>query len=216
MDDETDIVSGWRRDRGTVDPVIRRLPSKIANALARRISGVDLQDFGTTFKAYRRDVIDELDLHGEMHRFIPALASRQGASIVEVPITCRARHAGDSHYGLARTWSVLIDLMVLKFLVSYLGRPLKAFAAIGVPLFVVGFVIAAAVTIQFYFFTPDIGYGNLIFAALLMILGVQFIGMGLVAEIGARNYHKQSKSKIYSVRRVRRGGPRQAANQNQS
>lgn len=213
MDDDIDIVSGWRRERERVDPLIRRLPSKIANGLARRISGVELQDFGTTFKAYRREVIDELELHGEMHRFIPALASRQGARIVEVPISCRTRHSGTSHYGLARTWSVLIDLMVLKFLVSYFGRPLKAFAALGVPLFAVGFLIAAAVSVQFYFYTTEIGYGNLILAALLMILGVQFLGMGMVAEIGARNYHQANKKSIYSVRRVCRGGPRAAAGQ---
>jgi hypothetical protein len=213
MDENIDIVSGWRRDRESVDPLIRRLPSRIANSFARRMSGVNLQDFGTTFKAYRREVIEDLELHGEMHRFIPALASREGAQIVEIPISCRARHSGSSHYGLARTWSVLIDLMVLKFLLSYLGRPLKAFAAVGVPLFVAGFLVAGAVTVQFYFVTSEIGYGNLIFAALLMILGVQFIGMGLVAEIGARNYHKNNNKRIYSVRKVSRAAPRATAEQ---
>jgi len=207
-----DIASGWREERHTVDPWLRTLPSRVANGLARWVSGVQLHDFGTTFKAYRREVIDDLDLHGEMHRFIPALASQQGARIVEVPIRCRKRLSGTSHYGLARTWQVLVDLMVLKFLVSYLGRPLRAFAAIGVPLFVLGFGVALAVTIQFYFVTPLIGYGNLIFAALMMILGVQFIGMGLVAEIGARNYHKATEKKLYTLERVDRAGPKSQVN----
>jgi hypothetical protein len=173
---------------------------------------VELQDFGTTFKAYRREIVDELELHGEMHRFIPALAASRGARITEVPIRSGRRHSGQSHYGLGRTWAVLIDLMVLKFLLSYLGRPLRAFAAIGVPLFVLGFLVALAVTIQFYFFSPNIGYGNLIFAALLMILGAQFIGMGLVAEIGARTYHQTTKRQLYALRSVARVPSPSAAN----
>ena len=204
LEEGFDIASGWRQARGDVDSARRTIPSRVANALAARLTGVKLHDFGTTFKAYRRQVVDELDLHGELHRFIPALASSRGATICEVPITTRARHAGKSHYGLGRTWAVLIDLMVLKFLLSYLGRPLRAFAAIGLPLFAAGFCIALAVTIQFYFVTPDIGYGNLIFAALLMILGVQFVGMGLVAEIGARTFHKASQHSIYALKSITR------------
>lgn len=207
LTDDVDIASGWRKERSRVDGPIRTLPSRVANWLARRVSGVELNDFGTTFKAYRRQVVDELELDGEMHRFIPALASARGANIVEVPIRSCARHAGTSHYGLGRTWAVLIDLMVLKFLLSYLGRPLRAFAAVGVPLFGLGFLVALAVTIQFYFFTTHIGYGNLIFAALLMILGAQFIGMGLVAEIGARTYHQATDRKVYAVKSVARSAP---------
>ena len=206
-----DIASGWRKDRQSVDSPIRTLPSRVANWLARKVSGVQLHDFGTTYKAYKRDVVDQLELHGELHRFIPALAAARGATIAEVPITSGTRLSGTSHYGLGRTWAVLIDLMVLKFLLSYLGRPLRAFAAVGLPLFVVGFLVAFAVTVQFYFFTTRIGYGNLIFAALLMILGVQFVGMGLVAEIGARNYHKSSGQKLYTLREVTRAGPSEAA-----
>ncbi len=200
-----DIASGWRQSRSEVDGAVRTLPSRIANGMARRISGVPLHDFGTTYKAYTREVVDDLELHGELHRFIPALAASRGARIEEVPIKTCARHSGQSHYGLSRTWAVLIDLMVLKFLLSYMGRPLRAFAAIGLPLFAIGFAVALAVTIQFYFFTTNIGYGNLIFAALLMILGVQFIGMGLVAEIGSRTYHRATRRKLYTVRAVRRG-----------
>jgi glycosyltransferase involved in cell wall biosynthesis len=200
-----DIASGWRKTRSEVDGVIRTLPSRIANGLARRISGVDLHDFGTTYKAYTREIVEDLELHGELHRFIPALASSRGAQIQEVAIKSCKRLSGDSHYGLSRTWAVLIDLMVLKFLLSYMGRPLRAFAAVGIPLFMIGFTVALAVTIQFYFFTANIGYGNLIFAALLMILGVQFIGMGLVAEIGSRTYHRASERKLYTVRANRRG-----------
>ncbi len=199
--DGADIASGWRKDRSDVDGAMRTIPSRVANAMAARLTGVPLHDFGTTYKAYRAEIVDELELHGELHRFIPALAAARGAEIVEIPIKSCARHAGDSHYGLGRTWAVLIDLMVLKFLLSYLGRPLRAFAAIGLPLFTLGFIVALAVTIQFYFFTTNIGYGNLIFAALLMILGVQFIGMGLVAEIGARTYHRAADRKLYVLKR---------------
>ncbi|MBT9560051.1 MAG: glycosyltransferase family 2 protein [Myxococcales bacterium] len=199
-----DVASGWRRDRATIDPWLRTVPSRVANGLIRRVSGVQLRDFGTTFKAYRRDVIDDLELHGELHRFIPALAAARGARITEVPIQSLARHSGTSHYGIGRTWGVLVDLIVLKFLLSYVGRPLRAFAAVGLPLFAVGFLVALAVTIQFYFFTPQIGYGNLIFAALCMIVGVQFLGMGLVAELGARTYARTGKQRPYAVRRIRR------------
>ena len=200
-----DIASGWRKDRSDVDSPIRTIPSRIANILAARISNVELRDFGTTFKAYKREIIEELELHGELHRFIPALAAARGAKIAEVPIASGTRLSGESHYGLSRTWAVLIDLMVLKFLLSYLGRPLRMFAAVGLPLFVLGFAVAFAVTIQFYFFTEDIGYGNLILAALLMILGAQFIGMGLVAEIGARNYARIGRRPMYAVRQVELG-----------
>ncbi|MEC8023051.1 MAG: glycosyltransferase, partial [Myxococcota bacterium] len=212
LQDGFDIASGWRKDRSDVDSPIRTIPSRVANGLAARISNVELRDFGTTFKAYRREIIEELELHGELHRFIPALAAARGARIAEVPITSGKRHSGTSHYGLSRTWAVLIDLMVLKFLLSYLGRPLRMFAAVGLPLFGLGFLVALAVTVQFYFFTEDIGYGNLIFAALLMILGAQFIGMGLVAEIGARNYARAGKQPMYAIRHIGLGAdPPQAA-----
>jgi glycosyltransferase involved in cell wall biosynthesis len=204
LDEGYDIVSGWRKERADVDSAIRTVPSRLANRMAAWISGIDLHDFGTTYKAYRREVVDDLELHGEMHRFIPALAHARGARIAEEPITCAARHSGASHYGLSRIWAVLVDLMVLKFLLDYMKRPLRAFAAVGVPLFGLGFLVALAVTVQFYFFTSNIGYGNLIFAALLMILGVQFIFMGLVAEIGARTYFHTGRRKLYSVRRVSR------------
>lgn len=202
-----DIASGWRRERTEVDGPIRTFPSRVANWLARQVSGVELHDFGTTYKAYRRQIVQELELHGEMHRFVPALAASRGATMAEVPIKTGTRHSGQSHYGLGRTWAVLIDLMVLKFLLSYLGRPLRAFAAVGLPLFGLGFLVALAVTIQFYFVTERIGYGNLIFAALMMILGVQFIGMGLVAEIGARTYHRATDQKLYVVRSVSQTDP---------
>ena len=206
IDAGADIASGWRQDRTTVDPRLRTIPSRMANALVRRVSGVALHDFGTTFKAYRREILNELELHGDLHRFIPALAAARGANIVEVPIRTLPRHSGTSHYGLGRTWSVLVDLMVLAFLLGYGARPLRAFAAVGIPLFSLGFVIALAVTVQFYFVTEHIGYGNLILAALLMIIGVQFIGMGLLAELGARTFARVGKQPVYAVRKVTSGG----------
>lgn len=206
IDAGADIASGWRQRRTEVDPWFRTLPSRVANSWVRRLTGVALQDFGTTFKAYRRDIAAEIELSRDMHRFVPVLAAERGARIVEVPIASRPRLSGTSHYGLGRTWSVLVDLLVLKFLTSYASRPLRAFAAVGFPLFALGFLVALAVTIQFYFFTHDIGFGNLIFATLCMLMGVQLVGLGLIAELGARTHARVGRSRGYVVRSLTREG----------
>ncbi len=206
IDGGADIASGWRQRRTDVDPWLRTLPSRVANSWVRALTGVALRDFGTTFKAYRREIARELELSPDMHRFVPVLAAQRGARIVEVPIASRPRHSGLSHYGIGRMWGVLVDLIVLKFLTSYVARPLRAFAAVGLPLFGLGFLVALAVTVQFYFFTENIGYGNLIFATLCMLMGVQLVGMGLVAELQARTHARVGRSRGYAVRSVVRRG----------
>ena len=130
LEEGYDVVSGWRAQRGD-NVMLRQLPSRIANWMMARLSGVDIHDFGTTFKAYRREVIHNIPLYGEMHRFIPALASWYGASICEIPISNSARESGQSHYGLSRTFRVFFDLLTIRFLLKYMTRPLHFFGGIG-------------------------------------------------------------------------------------
>ncbi len=203
IDEGYDIASGWRARR--VDNFwIRRLPSRIANWLMAKLSGIKLHDFGTTFKAYRRSILQGVDLYGELHRFIPALASWQGISIAEVPIQNIVRSKGKSKYGLSRTLRVLMDLLTVKFLISYLTRPLHFFGIIGLSFFTVGFTIALIITVLYYFSDLIINehLGNLIFAMLMMVLGVQLIALGLSLEVSVRIYHTTHDQKIYAVRSI--------------
>lgn len=209
IDAGADIVSGWRKRR--VDNfLLRRLPSKAANWMMKKLSGVPIHDFGTTFKAYRRDAIKDLRLYGQLHRFIPALVSGRGARIVEIPIQNIVRKKGKSNYGLGRVRRVFFDLMTVKFIVSFIDRPLQFFGLIGAVLSGVGFLIAALLTVGHYALGWSIrdNLGNLIFAVLLIILGVQFVMTGLLAEIMSRVYFKTHDIKIYSVAEVlsRRAG----------
>lgn len=203
IDEGYDLVSGWREDR--VDNFLaRRLPSRIANWLMAKLSGVPLHDFGTTFKAYRREILEKLELHGELHRFIPALLSWQGVSISEVPIKNIVRPVGQSNYGISRTFRVLFDLLTVKFLISYISRPLHLFGLIGGGFFSLGFAIAAIISGMFYFGVLVIHdhLGNLIFAMLLMTLGFQLVAFGLVLELLTRTYHASTNKRIYAVRQV--------------
>src|SRR5229473_771167 len=131
IDEGFDIASGWRKER-VDNPITRKIPSRIANWLMSRASGLDLRDFGTTFKAYRAEVLQNVNLYGELHRFIPALASFYGARVVEVPIRNTARLSGDSHYGLGRTFNVIFDILTIKFLLKYMTRPMHFFGKLGV------------------------------------------------------------------------------------
>ncbi len=205
IDEGYDIASGWR-ERRVDNFLLRRLPSMIANWLMAKLSGVKLHDFGTTFKAYRREVLADVDLYGELHRFIPALASWQGVSIAEVPIKNIVRPKGKSNYGLSRTFRVLMDLLTVKFMISYVARPLHFFGFIGLTLFGVGFAIALAITLFYYFGSLVIGehIGNLIFSMLMMVLGVQLTALGLSLEVSARIYHTTHERHIYAVRSVDR------------
>lgn len=201
IDEGYDLVSGWREKR--VDNFfIRRLPSLIANKLMAILSGVHLHDFGTTFKAYRREVIEQIELYGELHRFIPALASWQGVKIAEVPIKNTLRVRGKSNYNITRTFRVLFDLLTVKFLISYLARPLHFFGAIGLGFFGIGISVAFVITILYYFNNLIVNdhLGNLIFSMLMMVIGIQLIATGLSLEVSSRIYHNVANKKIYSIR----------------
>lgn len=206
MDQGYDIVSGWRKRR--VDNFfLRRLPSLVANRIMKRLSGVDIHDFGTTFKAYRRDLIKSVRLYGQLHRFIPALLSNQGVRIVEIPIQNIVRRQGKSKYGLSRIRRVLFDLMTVKFIISFSDRPLQFFGLIGLIFGGIGFAVAALLTVGFYAFGWAIreNLGNLIFAVFMMILGVQFVMTGLLGELVARVYYKTHDIRTYSVAETRTG-----------
>ena len=200
-----DLVSGWRKDRAE-SLFLRRIPSLVANKLMALISGVRLHDFGTTFKAYRREVIENIELYGELHRFIPALASWEGIAITEVVTRHSPRSGGQSHYGISRTYRVLLDLLAVKFLVSYVNRPLRFFGSIGLFLFCIGLGVALLITILYYFGDIVIhdNLGNLMFAMLNMVVGLQLVAMGLSLEVSSRIYHHVSGKKTYSIRQVLR------------
>lgn len=199
-----DIVSGWRKQR--IDNfVMRRIPSRIANWLMGKLSGVKIHDFGTTFKAYRRELIDQVPLYGEMHRFIPALASWYGASICEIPIRNVNRERGASHYGLSRTFRVMFDLITIRFLLKYLSRPLHFFGSIGAMTFTVGVLVAAYLMAIKVFSGVHImtEHGPLMmFGAVLIVAGVQLLALGLLGEMQVRHFHEPDRHVPYAVARV--------------
>ncbi len=203
-----DIVSGWREKR--VDNLwLRRIPSRCANWLMAKLSDVDIHDFGTTFKAYRRDLLTQVPLYGELHRFIPALASWHGASICEIPIHNQEREFGVSHYGISRTFRVFFDLMTIRFLLRYLQRPLHFFGTVGVLSGLAGFVIGMVLILEKLILHAHIMLEHgplLVFAAVLIVAGVQLLGLGLLGEMQVRHFHEPSKHGPYSVDRVLRSG----------
>ncbi len=208
LEEGYDVVSGWREHRA--DGFIRRFPSRVANWMMARISGVDIHDFGTTFKAYRREVIHNVPLYGEMHRFIPALASWYGASICEVPISNPARLSGKSHYGLGRTFRVLFDLLTIRFLLKYMSRPLHFFGGIGALGMLTGGGMAIWLLMLKLVTHGDIAdaHGPLfIIAAVLILAGIQMIGFGLLGELQVRHFYAQSQRAPYTVDRVVRLKP---------
>jgi len=196
-----DIVSGWRKNR--VDNfLMRRIPSRCANWLMARLSGVEIHDFGTTFKAYRRKLIHQVPLYGELHRFIPALASWYGASICEVPIRNVNRERGNSHYGISRTLRVFFDLITIRFLLRYLSRPLHFFGAWGALGIGGGSLIALWLALLKLTQHSDVmaEHGPLMFfAAVLIVSGVQLLALGLLGEMQVRHYHEPSRRAPYSV-----------------
>jgi len=204
IDEGYDIVSGWRKKR--VDNfLIRRLPSRIANRLLMMVSGVDIHDFGTTYKAYRKDFIKNVELFGEYHRYIPALANDMGASIIEIPIKNVNRQQGKSNYGIKRFWPVMLDIIMLKFVVSYMARPLRMFGSIGLAAFLGGFSLALGMLILWCFRiinTLREHSAMLLLAVFLMLVGLQFIVVGIMAEITSKVYFKVSDRHVYRVKRI--------------
>jgi glycosyltransferase involved in cell wall biosynthesis len=200
-----DIVSGWRKQR--IDNLwLRRIPSRCANWLMAKLSGVDIHDFGTTFKAYRRDLLSQVPLYGELHRFIPALASWHGASICEIPIKNSVRERGESHYGLGRTFRVFFDLLTIRFLLRYLSRPLHFFGTIGMLSNLAGLGIALFLMLKKLLTGEAVmaAHGPLmIFGAVLIIAGVQMLALGLLAEMHVHHYYgSPGQAAPYSVDRV--------------
>jgi glycosyltransferase involved in cell wall biosynthesis len=201
-----DIVSGWRKER--VDNfLLRRIPSRCANWLMAKLSGVDLHDFGTTYKAYNRDLIEQVPLYGEMHRFIPALASWYGASICEIPIKNINRERGESHYGIGRTFRVFFDLITIRFLLKYLSRPLHFFGSFGMAGIGVGSLIGFYLVLLKIFTHVHLmdEHGPLLsFAAVMIVAGVQLLALGLLGELQVRHFHEPSAGTPYSIDRVLR------------
>ncbi len=200
-----DIVSGWRKVR--IDNlVMRRIPSRCANWLMSKLSGVDLHDFGTTYKAYRRELIEQVPLYGEgMHRFIPALASWYGARICEIPIKNINRDKGKSHYGITRTFRVFFDLITIRFLLKYLSRPLHFFGTVGMAGVFGGSVIALwmmALKLFFHANVMDQHGPLLILAAVMIVAGVQLLAFGLLGELQVRHFHQAGARVPYRVERV--------------
>jgi glycosyltransferase involved in cell wall biosynthesis len=205
LDDGYDIVSGWREQR--VDNLwTRRVPSKVANWLMAKLSGVSLHDFGTTFKAYRAPVIKRIRLYGDLHRFIPALASWGGARIAEVPIANIPRPQSASHYGLSRTWRVMSDLITVRFLLKYVTRPLHlfgplGFASLGIGLAAATWIVATKILTGAAIF---LAHGPLLLlSAVLVQTGVVLLGLGLLAELLTRIYMDGRERRIYTVAAAR-------------
>jgi glycosyltransferase involved in cell wall biosynthesis len=197
-----DIVSGWRVDRKEAF-FTRRLPSMIANGLISSITGVKLHDYGCSLKAYRSEVIRNVRLYGELHRFIPALASSIGVRVTEVPVSHYPRRHGKSKYDLSRTFTVVLDLLTVKFLLSYATRPMQVFGLLGILSFAVGIAIAAYLSvIRLFLGTPIANRPLLLLAILLMFVGVQLVTMGLLGELTIRTYHEAQGKKIYVIREM--------------
>ncbi|WFB35444.1 glycosyltransferase family 2 protein [Kiritimatiellota bacterium B12222] len=209
MTDEVDVVSGWRKDRKDTF-INRRLPSMMANGLISKITGVHLHDYGCTLKAYRKDVIKDVRLYGEMHRFIPALAHWVGGKVIEIPVSHHARQFGTSKYGIGRTFRVVLDLITVKFLMRYSTGPMQILGKIG---FQIGFVGALLIGVIFSlnlfatltgleFWGDDLVKRPVwpIMGFMFMAFGIQFIGLGLLSEMTIRTYHESQDKRIYAVR----------------
>lgn len=200
MDEGFDVVSGWRKNRQDTF-VSRKLPSVIANWIISRVSGVKLHDYGCTLKAYKKEVLDPVNLYGEMHRFIPIYASWSGAKVAEVAVNHRARKYGESKYGIMRTFKVILDLLVVKFLGTYGTNPIYFFGGLGFILFGTG-VLSAGYTLYEKYVHNVWAHRNpfLIISVFLALLGMQSLFLGLLAEIGIRTYHESQNRPIYMVR----------------
>jgi glycosyltransferase involved in cell wall biosynthesis len=200
-----DLVSGWRYARRD-HWLMRQVPSRAANWMMSKLSGLELHDFGTTFKAYRREIIQEIQLYGELHRFIPALASSTGARIAEVPITDGERKSGKSNYGIGRTVRVFLDLVIVKFLLDYSTRPLQFFGLLGFGGATLGLALAAYLAVEKFVRGVDVmtEHGPLMLLSVaVFISGVQLVSMGLLGELIARTYYESQNKPVYALREVK-------------
>jgi len=199
-----DIVSGWRKKRHD-NALTRLIPSKIANWLIAKITGVKLHDFGCTLKVYRREILDETKLYGEMHRFLPALASWSGANICEMVVNHRPRTAGKAKYGLGRTLKVILDLITVKFLGSFSTKPIYVFGGLGLITAAGSLLTGMAVLYQKFISSSHLAMNRnplLVLTALLITATIQFILMGLLAEIMVRTYHESQNRSTYVIKEI--------------
>jgi glycosyltransferase involved in cell wall biosynthesis len=202
-----DIVAGWRKQRK--DPFLsRRLPSTIANWIISWVTGVKLHDYGCSLKVFRAEVVKPMRLYGEMHRFLPAIASEMGVEIVERPVNHRARKHGSSKYGISRTIRVILDLLTVKFLISYSTRPLQIFGLWGFVMCSLGTLVCAWLVYVKYVEHQGIADRPLLLAGIvLMLMGVQFLSLGLLGEVLARTYHESQDKPTYAIREIRQSDP---------
>ena len=202
LDEGYDLVSGWRKNRQDA-AVTRLLPSKIANWLIRRVTSVNIRDYGCSLKAYRSELVADMNLYGELHRFLPALAYIEGARITEVPVRHHARRFGSSKYGLGRTFRVVMDLFTIAFMKKFLNRPMHVFGLWGLIFMVLGGAMSTYLTWAKLVLGQEIGDRPLlILAVLLLVTGVQLFCFGLLAELLMRTYHESQGRPIYRVREV--------------
>jgi glycosyltransferase involved in cell wall biosynthesis len=202
LDEGYDIVSGWRFFRKDAW-LSRKLPSKIANGLISRLTGVKLHDYGCTLKAYRREVIKNIRLYGELHRFVPALANERGARVAEIKVNHRARQFGQSKYNISRTSRVLLDLATVKFLLDYRTKPLQLFGKLGLLGFFFGGATFTVALIMKMFLRQDLtGNPLLVFSLFLFTAGIQLISIGLVGELVTRSYYETQGKPIYVVKTI--------------
>ena len=201
-----DVVTGWRRKRQDA-ALTRLLPSKIANWIIRQVTGVRVRDYGCSLKAYRSELVADMNLYGELHRFLIALAYMEGARITEIPVRHHARQFGQSKYGLGRTVRVVMDLLTIWFMKTFLTRPMHVFGPWGLGLLTLGTGIGAYLSILKFAFGASIGDRPLLILAMVLLLsGLQFFCFGLLAELQMRTYHESQKRPIYRVRETIRGG----------
>ena len=197
-----DLVSGWRKERQD-DAVTRLLPSKIANWLIGKVTGVKLHDYGCSLKAYRAEVLADLELYGELHRFLPALAFIEGAKIAEIPVRHHPRRYGKSKYGLGRTFRVLMDLLTIWFMKTFLTRPMHVFGFLGLMLMLLGLALGGYLSFLKLILHQSIGDRPLLILVVILILtGIQLFGFGLLAELLMRTYHESQGRPIYRVREI--------------
>src|SRR5262245_10864007 len=203
LDEGYDVVSGWRKDRKDAF-LTRTLPSRLANKLISKISGVELRDYGCMLKAYRREVLKDAQLYGEMHRFVPIYASWAGARVTEIPVKHYPRVAGKSKYGLSRTIKVIFDLVTVKFMASYMTKPLYAFGWAGILAFAISFFSALIAVLMKYAGWPYraafVQTPLPMLAMVMLVLGIQLFLMGLIAEMLVRTYHESQGKPIYKIK----------------
>lgn len=200
LDEGYDLVSGWRKQRQDA-ALTRLLPSKIANRLIGVVTGVKLHDYGCSLKAYRSELVADMNLYGELHRFLPALAFIEGAKITEIPVGHHARRYGKSKYGLDRTFRVVMDLLTIYFMKSFLTRPMHVFGLLGLVSMVMGFLLGGYLSFLKIAFNQSIGDRPLlILTVVLLLAGVQLFCFGLLAEVLMRTYYESQNRPIYRVR----------------